>query len=658
MKNVLVAVVLVPLFLADLAHPAFGLEYVSCNGPVVQFESEGYSFVIEDAAASGIKWGTIAQCGFSGNFTQGTGNALCVKSGVNVANFDTSFRTNAFSLVGATTASLTFSINYQDANGVAGNDRLDVDVQVNGGAWTTKATYELTDIGGANVIGGGLPRVVNLAAHLGQDDVRVRFRYSDPGAAPDNGVYVMIDNLALVCSGGADMQSSVTFDKTTVLEGGDLSYTLQYHNNGPQNATDVVAVGTVPSAFSVLSILPSQGTVLPSGGFGSGGIGGSLGVVAANATATVVVNAKAGMYPELLFEATSPAAVAGAYDVWGAMFGRRIQPGAPLSGAVAIANDGTGTQTDACEPLVNASEVAGKLVVVDKASCAFDEQTKRVQDAGGAAAILVGDSASIPAPYNSATFFLKFFNPLQVMRPSGLVGSPITIPAVLVSLETGTILKANVVNNIQVTLTGIEVLAQEQDVGVVVSADEFDSDFGGGFVGLFLAQATNNLSSGKVTVLKDSDQDLTADIFEECDIDPAKTVAGVCGCGRVDADSDGSGVLDCQTGEELKIGIEKARQLIGTLKNLSKPANKKRAQALKATHAAVRANVTGELQRISELVTHPILPITTVGAPNLAELASKVLALGRKAVTAKGTTLSKRKKQALEALKKLRSGIA
>ncbi len=658
MKSVVASFLLVSLSIVLPSHPAVAVDYLSCNGPVVQFETEGFNFGVEDAAGSGIKWGSIAQCGFAGNFTQGTGNAMCVKSGVNVANFDTSFRTNSFSLAGATAATLSFTINYQDFNGVAGNDRLDVDVQINGGAWTTKATYEVVDIGAANVVGSGQPRFINLAAHLGEDSVRVRFRYVDPGASPDNGVYVMIDNLALVCSGGADMQSSVQFDKATVLEGEDVSYTLTYRNGGPQNATEVTGIGTVPPGFSVLSILASQGTILPAGGFGSGAIGGSLGALGANAAATVAVNAKAGIFPELLLDVTSPAAVAGTYDVWGAMFGPRVQPSTPLSGGIAIANDGTGTTTDACEALVNAPEVAGKLVLVEKSSCAFDEQTKRVQDAGGLGAIIIGDAASVPPPYNTATFFLKYFNPLQVMRSSGLVGSPITIPAVLVSLETGTILKANVVNNVQVKLTGIEVLAQEQEVAAVGSAAEFDSDFPGGFAGLFLSESSNNFSSGKVTVLKDSDRDRTADILEECDLDAEKTAAGVCGCGRADADTDGSGVLDCRTGEELKVSIEKARQLIGQLRTLSASISKKKAQALKASQAAVKTNATGVLQRIAALVANPVQPVTTVGAPNLADLAGKVLSLGRKAVAAKGGSLSKRKKQALGALKKLRSSLA
>ena len=108
----------------------------------------------------------------------------------------------------------------------------------------------------------------------------------------------------------------------------------------------------------------------------------------------------------------------------------------------------------------------------------------------------------------------------------------------------------------------------------------------------------------------------------------------------------------------MKVSIEKARQLIGQLRTLSASISKKKAQALKASQAAVKTNATGVLQRIAALVANPVQPVTTVGAPNLADLAGKVLLLGRKAGAAKGGSLSKRKKQALGALKKLRSSLA
>ncbi len=43
----------------------------------------------------------------------------------------------------------------------------------------------------------------------------------------------------------------------------------------------------------------------------------------------------------------------------------------------------------------------------------------------------------------------------------------------------------------------------------------------------------------------DSDGDGTPDCNDECPDDPDKIVAGVCGCGVADTDSDGDGVPNC-----------------------------------------------------------------------------------------------------------------
>ena len=46
----------------------------------------------------------------------------------------------------------------------------------------------------------------------------------------------------------------------------------------------------------------------------------------------------------------------------------------------------------------------------------------------------------------------------------------------------------------------------------------------------------------------DSDGDGVLNCEEECDLNPDKTLPGVCGCNEPDVDSDGDGVLDCNDG--------------------------------------------------------------------------------------------------------------
>jgi hypothetical protein len=109
--------------------------------------------------------------------------------------------------------------------------------------------------------------------------------------------------------------------------------------------------------------------------------------------------------------------------------------GPPLTAAgisqnVVVGNDGIinpaagASVTDACEPLVNAAAVAGKIALVDRGFCAFLDKVKNAQ-AAGAIAVLVADN--VPA------------NP-----PPGLTGTDPTvmIPSARIQQATGNAIKA------------------------------------------------------------------------------------------------------------------------------------------------------------------------------------------------------------------------
>ena len=89
----------------------------------------------------------------------------------------------------------------------------------------------------------------------------------------------------------------------------------------------------------------------------------------------------------------SPAEVAGpCVDAAPAAFGPTISD--PIDADVVVAQDpdeGRGDKpTDACSPLTNSAEVAGKWVYVDEANCGFQTPVDHVADAGGAG-IIVGN---------------------------------------------------------------------------------------------------------------------------------------------------------------------------------------------------------------------------------------------------------------------------
>ncbi|MDY7227454.1 myxosortase-dependent M36 family metallopeptidase [Hyalangium rubrum] len=100
-----------------------------------------------------------------------------------------------------------------------------------------------------------------------------------------------------------------------------------------------------------------------------------------------------------------------------------------VTAAVVVAQDGvagpsSGTVADACEPLTNGAEVLDKLVLVDRAGCAFTLKAANVQ-AAGAAGVIIANSAT-----NGASFHL-----------AGRA-SDITIPVLSVGTSLGNALRS------------------------------------------------------------------------------------------------------------------------------------------------------------------------------------------------------------------------
>jgi len=175
---------------------------LTCNGPAQGFEGGAVptSWSVQTSEPAGPQWGTIADCGESGNFTNGTGGAACVSSDVfGPAEFDASLVTPVFSLVGFTAASLNYTVNFQN---LAGSDFLDVDISTDGGTtWTNLLSWNENH--GSFRAQPGENVSVDLAAYAGQSDLQVRYRYYDPNTGDWNW-YAQVDNVALACSDPAN----------------------------------------------------------------------------------------------------------------------------------------------------------------------------------------------------------------------------------------------------------------------------------------------------------------------------------------------------------------------------------------------------------------------------------------------------------------------
>lgn len=84
-----------------------------------------------------------------------------------------------------------------------------------------------------------------------------------------------------------------------------------------------------------------------------------------------------------------------------------------LSGALALVDDGTAPTSDACEtPFMNAAEIRGRIALIDRGNCNFDDKVKNAQDAGAIAVVIVnnsGDNLVTMNGNNTSTTIPSFF---------------------------------------------------------------------------------------------------------------------------------------------------------------------------------------------------------------------------------------------------------
>ena len=135
--------------------------------------------------------------------------------------------------------------------------------------------------------------------------------------------------------------------------------------------------------------------------------------------------------PRTILNVTSPAAIAGIYEVGLAAFGPDFTE-AGIAGTVVQAIDPADplpppdvpSTTDGCSAFSNASAINGKIALIDRGNCTFVIKVKNAQNAGAKAVIIVE-------------------NKPEVKTPDGLGGSDdtITIPAVRIITADGNKIK-------------------------------------------------------------------------------------------------------------------------------------------------------------------------------------------------------------------------
>jgi hypothetical protein len=105
---------------------------------------------------------------------------------------------------------------------------------------------------------------------------------------------------------------------------------------------------------------------------------------------------------------TAPAELAGNIPALEASFTPQLVHVGPVEGALVLADDGDdtlgasglGSTSDACQPLVNAGELDGRIALIERGGCEFEVKLERAEQAGAIGAVVYNDSLDLPIVMN------------------------------------------------------------------------------------------------------------------------------------------------------------------------------------------------------------------------------------------------------------------
>jgi subtilisin family serine protease len=125
------------------------------------------------------------------------------------------------------------------------------------------------------------------------------------------------------------------------------------------------------------------------------------------AVLTTAASSRDGEHALEALQVRTPAAIAGKYPVREANFTPALSERGPLDAALVLVDDdddtlpdGTdGATFDACQPIVNGSELSGKIAFIQRGGCDFDIKVENADDAG-AIAVLVFNISGDPIVMN------------------------------------------------------------------------------------------------------------------------------------------------------------------------------------------------------------------------------------------------------------------
>jgi extracellular elastinolytic metalloproteinase len=121
-----------------------------------------------------------------------------------------------------------------------------------------------------------------------------------------------------------------------------------------------------------------------------------------------------------LLEIESPSSIAGFYNASTASFGPSVDVN-PVSGIFVLVNDGIGDVNDGCESIMNASSLAGNIVVINRGTCTFVEKVEQAEQAGAIGVVIINNVSGNPISMGGSSF-------------------NISIPSIMISQEDGLLL--------------------------------------------------------------------------------------------------------------------------------------------------------------------------------------------------------------------------
>lgn len=115
---------------------------------------------------------------------------------------------------------------------------------------------------------------------------------------------------------------------------------------------------------------------------------------------TVAASTQSGDRFEEAMEVTAPEALAQLMSMKEASFTPQLRGQDPLTGELRLVEDGSelladgspGSTRDACEPLENGDELAGRIALIERGGCDFQVKLSRVEDAGSIGAVVYNNA--------------------------------------------------------------------------------------------------------------------------------------------------------------------------------------------------------------------------------------------------------------------------